>query len=118
MQDILTIENFRPENIRISTRNNSARLLVLLQNDYYGWEASVDDHEVPIFQTNLSFMAVRVPAGNHIVIFNYHPRLIIAGLYITLISLIVSLFIILIGGRTRKQIILLKRWFGFTGRQI
>jgi len=88
--------NFSPTKIIFKTHCYSNRLLTFIQNNYYGWEASINDKKVPVYTANLSFMAVVAPAGIHMVTLEYKPKLIIAGFYVSLISLTISLLVLII----------------------
>jgi hypothetical protein len=47
---------------------------VLVSDTYYpGWVASLDGQPVPIYHGDYAFRAVPVPAGDHLLVFDYHP---------------------------------------------
>jgi uncharacterized membrane protein YfhO len=64
------------------TRANRPALLVLADNMYEGWEATIDGEAAPIHLTNHTFRGVVVPAGDHQVEFVFSPRDLYLGLYI------------------------------------
>ena len=46
----------------------------MLHDLYYpGWQAKVDGEEKPVLHANVLFRGVEVPAGHHIVSFEFHP---------------------------------------------
>jgi len=48
--------------------------LVVLHDIYYpGWRAYIDDQPVPVLRANILFRGVEVPAGHHLVRFDYQP---------------------------------------------
>ena len=48
-----------------------------------GWSATVNGQKVDIEKVNVGFMAVKVPAGESIISFNYETPLLKLGLFIT-----------------------------------
>lgn len=77
------------ESDRVVVRANADRpaLLVLANNYYPGWQARIDDREVPIVRTNHTFQGVVVPEGEHRVEFTFRPPNLYRGLAIYLICL-------------------------------
>jgi hypothetical protein len=71
--DAATIVNYAPE--RIEIRSNAARPAFLLLKDAYypGWTATVNGQPAPIYRADVMFRAVRVPAGESTVVFEYRP---------------------------------------------
>jgi uncharacterized membrane protein YfhO len=54
--------------------NTDRKSVVVLHDIYYpGWEATVDGKPEPILRTNVLFRGVEVPAGHHVVEFNFRP---------------------------------------------
>ena len=59
--------------------------LIFLQNIYPGWKASIDNIPTKILKTNITFMALAIPTGKHIVRWEYKPKAVIAAFYTTFI---------------------------------
>lgn len=86
-----------PESVRITEARNgrvrvaveaSANALLILADQYFpGWRATVDGREVPVQAANYILRAVAVPAGRHVVEFTYRPASFRLGLYLTLATL-------------------------------
>jgi hypothetical protein len=88
--DSVWFKDFSPNKIELRTVANGQRFLVLLQSRYYGWEAEIDGTDTDIITTNVNFMGVQVPEGEHQVTFSYRPRFVILGFYFSLASVIIS----------------------------
>jgi hypothetical protein len=82
-------------------QSNSTQTLVYLQNKYPGWKAFIDGHQVPVMTANTSFMAIRVPAGQHAIVWTYQPVLLIFAAYLSFFSLVLAGFCILLFTRNR-----------------
>ena len=67
--DTVFITAFSPSEIQAVCKTKDKDLVNLLQNNYYGWKAFVDGQPAKIFTGNMSFMSVKVPAGEHEVVF-------------------------------------------------
>lgn len=67
--------------------------LVISEWHYPGWEATLDGRPVPIRRANYAFQAVYVPAGEHRVVTRYVPRLEVAALGASLLSLATALLV-------------------------
>lgn len=74
------IEEYSPNRVVVRTRAGARSLLVLADNMYKGWHATVDDEPVPIHRTNHTFRGVVVAAGEHEVVFRFQPRELEVGL--------------------------------------
>ncbi|MDD2412960.1 MAG: YfhO family protein [Bacteroidales bacterium] len=92
------ISKFSPTHIEIECEAVQSSMVVLLQNNYYGWTAKVNNTMVPIYKANYTTMAVPVSAGKNTIVFNYQPKNIIIAYSITIISFFILLFYLLIAG--------------------
>ncbi len=83
------VESLQDQSERLSVRLTATQegFLVLSDQDYPGWVATVNGSERPILRANYAFRAVRVPSGASEVVFRYRPRSIRYGILISLASL-------------------------------
>lgn len=90
------ISKFSPTNIQIECDAIKPSMLILLQNYYYGWTATVNGSETPIYKANYATMAVPVNIGKNTIAFNYHPKNIIIAYYLSIISFFILLLYLII----------------------
>lgn len=62
--------------------------VVISETAWKGWRATLDGRDAPLHFANLSFLAVRVPAGMHRVELRYLPRSFVIGATLTLTTLL------------------------------
>jgi hypothetical protein len=74
-------------------------LLVVSDNWYPAWQATVDGMPVPVLRANYTLRAVRVPAGSHEVRFEYRSKLFRAAAGTSLISTLAVFTIVALGLR-------------------
>ncbi len=77
-----------PERREFALGSASGGRFALLELSFPGWEASVDGRPAGIEQFDDVFQAIRVPAGDHRIRFEYHSRTLWPGAFISLLSLI------------------------------
>src|SRR5690606_32749967 len=63
------ITEYTPDRVVVSTTSDRPALLVLADNFYDGWRATVNGEPAEIFLTNHTFRGVQVPAGAGEVVF-------------------------------------------------
>ncbi|MFW5950997.1 MAG: YfhO family protein [Gemmatimonadota bacterium] len=80
------IVEYAPDRVRIQTTANRAALLVLADNHYEGWEATVDGDRVPVHRVQHTMRGVPVPAGTHEVVFRFRPADLYTGLIISAVA--------------------------------
>ncbi len=83
-----TISDYHPTSVSIKT-DGGGGVLVLSDQYYPGWEATVDGQSVPITRAFTALRAVCVPAGAHTVTFTYRPLSLIIGVILTVIGWLV-----------------------------
>jgi hypothetical protein len=77
-----------PDRVVIRTQASRPALLVLADNYYPGWQATVNGTDARILRANHTFRGVRVDAGASEVVFEFRPRELYLGLYIYLAGLL------------------------------
>lgn len=87
-----------PNSVRLSVRQSSESWLVLRDTFFPGWTCRINGAPVKIIRADYLFRAVRVPAGEHHVEFTYRPMSFRVGAAISLASLMILVFLLLLGG--------------------
>ncbi|MDQ2810011.1 MAG: YfhO family protein, partial [Chloroflexota bacterium] len=87
--DKVTILGYAPETVDLATRSDTAGLLVLADQAFPGWSATVDGQAAPILTADHALRGVYLPAGAHSVRFTYAPLVFRLGAALTLIALLV-----------------------------
>lgn len=77
-------------------------MLVLADSFYPGWHATVDGEERPIVAANHLFRGVRLPAGRHLVRFDYRPWTVPAGAAISGLAVLATAGLALRRSRRRE----------------
>ncbi len=83
-----TISSYETDRVSIHTQTQTMAFLVLSDNDYPGWKATVDENEVTVYRTNYAFRGVVVPKGKHTVMFRYEPASLNWGIALSIISFV------------------------------
>lgn len=81
------------------TSQNSHAGFGVFSEIYYpqGWKAFVDGKEVPIVRVNYLLRGIEIPAGQHKIEFQFHPKIFFTGRTLSGISSSVIIILILIG---------------------
>lgn len=104
LQGNAQVTRYEPDQVTVRTTSNRAALLVLSDNWYKDWHATVDGKAVDILRTNHAFRGVVVPAGTHTVEFRFQPRELYTGLNIYLACLaLLALYGIYLLIRSRRR---------------
>ncbi len=83
----INVIDFHPGYWKLETTTNTPQLLVFVQTNYPGWQATIDGKETPINQTDYLFQSIFVPAGTHEAVFVFHSPKLMTGAIITGITL-------------------------------
>lgn len=84
------ITGYSPGRIDLETRANDRRILVLTDTYYPGWIADIDGMETTVFRAYHAFRGVILPAGQHTVVFRYHPSGLVWGLRLGIMGLVLG----------------------------
>ncbi|HEY9233080.1 MAG TPA: YfhO family protein, partial [Blastocatellia bacterium] len=88
----------------IETTNAADAWLVLSDNFYPGWRATIDSRAAEIFQANATMRAVKVPAGRHVVSFVFAPEVFRASLVVSLAAAaLLGLGLVVAAVRRRRE---------------
>jgi hypothetical protein len=82
-----TVASYTPDRVAVRTQADRQALLVLADNYYKAWHATVDGRESPILRTDHALRGVIVPAGAHEVVFTFDPPALRTGLILYLLTL-------------------------------
>lgn len=89
--DDVRVTDYEPERVQVTTSSRIAGLLVLSDEQFPGWEASVDGQEAPILTADEALRSVYVPAGSHTITFVYRPVSFQVGAAVSIIGLLIVL---------------------------
>jgi hypothetical protein len=81
------IDELGDDRLVVSTSSDRQALLVIAENWYPGWVATVDGIETPVVRVNHTFQGVVVEAGEHTVVTEFRPDSLYTGLAIYLVCL-------------------------------
>ncbi|HUE84324.1 MAG TPA: YfhO family protein [Pyrinomonadaceae bacterium] len=77
--------------MEVQTSSANPAFLVTSDVFYPGWNATIDGVAAPLYQVNYALRGVTVPAGDHVVRFEYRPRSFIFGVGTSALSLVLLL---------------------------
>jgi len=91
------VEVNNPSNnkVVVNVKNDREAYLILTDTFYPGWSAYVDGSKKEIIETKNAFRAVYLEKGDHEVTFAYEPKSFLAGLFLSVISLLIILAVLL-----------------------
>jgi hypothetical protein len=85
-----------PNLVRIVADGESPGYLVLTDNWYPGWTATVDGREVKVYRSDYTFRTVALPAGRHEVVFKFDPVSYRIGRLVSLASVAIAAGLLLL----------------------
>ena len=94
--DSVNIAKYSPNEVVIKASVRSGKFLVLADTYYPGWKASVDGKPAHIYKANYMLRAVFLEPGEHEVRFSFQPFSFKLGLVLTILTLVILLFYIVI----------------------
>ena len=77
------ILEYTSNRVKVKVKTDVAGFLVLTDTYYPGWQADIDGQPAQVYPANYALRAVPVPAGEHIVTFEYRPWTLKLGAALT-----------------------------------
>jgi hypothetical protein len=99
-----SITHFTPNAFHITCTAKDSTFLVLSQNKYPFWQASIDGKKTPIIAANSSFMGIAIPAGKHMVNFDFKANHILIAFIINLITILLLSIFLLLSIKKRRMV--------------
>ncbi len=96
------IVRYDPERVVIRARSSGPGLLILSDNDYPGWRATVDGQPADIERVDYLFRGVPLGAGEHTVEFRYEPLSWRIGWIVSIVALVLLAVASVLGWRRRS----------------
>jgi SAM-dependent methyltransferase len=93
------VTDYRDTFVEIAADSPRRSVLVLTDAYYPGWQATVDGTPITIHRANFAFRAVAMPAGRHVVRFQYLPRSVTVGFSVSLAALVAIVGLVVVGRR-------------------
>jgi hypothetical protein len=89
------ITDRQPNRVTLTAHLSRPGYVVLLDRYDSNWHASMDGQEVPVLRANLLFRAVYAERGQHVIIFYFRQKGLLAGMVISAITLVALVWIYL-----------------------
>jgi hypothetical protein len=110
----IVLESYRPNRLTYKSRANTEQLAVFSEIYYNpGWKVKIDGQEAPHFRADWVLRAMRVPAGEHTLVFEFLPDQYITAAYVSSFSsFLILLLLILATGYslwTKRGLVLSKK---------
>ena len=92
--DEVKIIDFSPNRVSLETKTSNQQFLTLLQTNFKGWNAYIDNQSTPLYTSNFNYRTILLPKGNHVVKFEYkNNKLLILYIISNVLFMITVLFL-------------------------
>lgn len=92
----ISLEHYRPNRLTYRTKAESEQLAVFSEIYYQpGWKVTIDGKEAPHFRADWILRGMRVPAGEHTLVFEFRPEGYVTAAYISSYSSFLILLLLL-----------------------
>ena len=89
----VAITERKPNAVTLTANLARPGYVVLLDRYDSNWHATMDGREVPVLRANQLFRAVYAEPGQHVILFRYRQRGLLAGMFISGITMLVLLWL-------------------------
>lgn len=101
--DPVRITAYEPSRVAIEAELKCAGLVVLSDNDYPGWRATLDGRPVRIAPAHTSMRGIEVPAGRHRIEMVYRPVSVLLGAVLTALGLLGAVAMVILGRKAETK---------------
>lgn len=91
VQGTAEVTTYQPDHVEIHARTDRRALLVLADNYYEGWQATVDGQTQAVLRVDHTFRGVVLGPGDHDIVMDFRPASFYAGFWIYLVGSLVLL---------------------------
>ncbi len=84
------VEQYRTLSVVLHAAMNCDGMVILSDNYYPGWVATVDGKRARIYEVDFAFRGVVVPKGSHDIIFDFRPWSVYLGAFLTFAGVLVT----------------------------
>jgi hypothetical protein len=93
----IILTSYAPNKLEYVSNSNLDKTAVFSDIYYpYGWQAYIDDNPVDHFRVNYVLRALNIPAGNHKIVFKFHPTTLFKADKVSYV-LIILMYVITVG---------------------
>jgi hypothetical protein len=98
-EDSSSVREFQIDgnSITADLNNQKNTRCILMQNFMSGWECSVDGVKLPVNRWDHTFCVTEIPENSEKIVFRYHSTNAVIGIIVTLVSLLISFWIVIRG---------------------
>ena len=101
----IVLEKYRPNRLTYKTKASSEQLAVFSEIYYPGWKVTIDGKDATHFRADWILRGMLVPAGEHTIVFDFHPdTYVLAANVSAYSSFLILLFLIVAVGWSGWQI--------------
>ncbi|MBB4624195.1 hypothetical protein GGQ57_004123 [Parabacteroides faecis] len=95
----IVLEKYRPNRLTYKTKASSEQLAVFSEIYYPGWKVTIDGKDATHFRADWILRAMLIPAGEHTIVFDFHPDTYVLAANVSAYSsfLILLLLIVAVG---------------------
>ena len=93
--DEISILEFSPNKVVVETTTKNDQFFTMLQTNYKGWKAYIDNNSTPIYTSNFNYRTILLPKGNHTIIYEYRNNKIVILYFISNILFFITILLLL-----------------------
>ena len=85
----IQLEKYADEDVTLQVHTTGQAFLVTSETHYPGWRATLDGQETPIHYSNVAFRGVFVPPGDHRIVFQFRPAILVQGAAVSIFGVVI-----------------------------